>query len=225
MGKGTVVVALAAAVAFTFGLAGAAGAAKPPFEEFGAARVLTPKNPVVRAGTGHEFVAQVKLADYIPADFDETQYGGIERDFVNGVPIGTLDGNISVQYFLKSPVNCFGGVPRVQLAIDADNDGDFDKNAFGYLGAPPSFNACTQDAWTSQDLTADAADNQGVWDLSQLGGGMTMSWDQAETYLAGADVLSASVVIDATWAGFAGGDGKGRAFFDNVRLGDATFRK
>jgi hypothetical protein len=49
---------------------------------------------------------------------------------------------------------CFGGTPRIQLAIDVNGDGRPDGNAFGYYGDPETlFTACPNDNWMYEDFT------------------------------------------------------------------------
>jgi hypothetical protein len=48
--------------------------------------------------------------------------------------VHSLDGLISVDYFLVDGKICVGGSPRIQLAVDTDGDGLSNGNAFGYQG-------------------------------------------------------------------------------------------
>jgi hypothetical protein len=218
----------AALVVATIGLqAPGAGAAKPPWVEFGSGKVKTPKNPAVRAGRGHEFVLRVRFGPFNPATFPNGQAGGIGRPFTPGVPLTSLDGHVSVEYFLKPGVTCGFGVPRVTLRVDEDGNGileDTDGAAFGYLGDPPGFNTCPSGQWVTQDLTADDA-SAGHWDLRQFGGDASNTWEQMEALIGTKIVMGADVLMDSSWTGAIAGTGKGRAFFDNVVLGDRKFRR
>ena len=137
-----------------------------------------------------------------------------------GVKIRTLTDQINLKYFFPSATRtCAGGSPRIQLAIDRDGDGNFDGNAFGYVGHAPFGAGCVSGAWDIVDMT----DAIGRWDLSQFGGGMTMPWDAAvlfmETVFPNHQVLRGSLVDDS--ATFAPG-AAGEAFYDLVTIGHRT---
>jgi hypothetical protein len=100
------------------------------------------------------------------------------RNTPPGFKIAALDHQINLKYYFPAR-SCGGGSPRVQVGIDRDGDGNFDGNAFGYVGHVPFGGACITGEWDFIDMT----DNIGRWDLSQLGGGMTMTWDQAEAFV------------------------------------------
>jgi hypothetical protein len=126
------------------------------------------------------------------------------RNTPPGFKIAALDHQINLKYFFPAR-SCSGGSPRVQVAIDSDGDGDFDQfdadpddgNAFGYVGHAPFGTGCITAEWDIIDMT----DNIGRWDLSQLGGGMTMTWDQAEAFITTTypnhRVISGSLVDDS----------------------------
>jgi hypothetical protein len=111
------------------------------------------------------------------------------------------------------------GSPRLQLAIDSDGDGDFDANAFGYVGNQTFGCGRGQNTWESNDLT----DNVARWDLSKLGGSMTLTWDQMETFLAtnfpNYQILSATLADDS--GGF-NQDAAGKAYYDNLTVGNCV---
>jgi hypothetical protein len=114
------------------------------------------------------------------------------------IKITALDHQINLKYFFPTaPRSCFGGSPRIQLAIDTDGDGNANGNAFGYVGHLPFGAGCITGEWDIIDMT----DNVGRWDLSQFGGGMTMTWDQAEAFITAGfpnhRVLSGSLVDDS----------------------------
>lgn len=118
------------------------------------------------------------------------------RNTPPGFKITALDHQINLKYYFPAR-SCGGGSPRVQVAIDRNGDGAFDGNAFGYVGHAPFGTGCITGEWDIIDMT----DNIGRWDLSQLGGGMTMTWDQAEAFVMTTHpnhkVLSGSLVDDS----------------------------
>jgi hypothetical protein len=149
------------------------------------------------------------------------------RNLPPGIKISALDHQLNVKYFFpNAPRTCSGGSPRLQLAIDGNGDGKFDQfpggpdqNAFGYIGHFPFGAGCLTSEWDIIDMT----DNVGRWDLSQLGGGMTMTWDQAESFVTGAypnhRVLSGSLVDDS--CSFAP-TSCGAAYYDLVTVENRT---
>lgn len=125
------------------------------------------------------------------------------RNTPPGFKIAALDHQINLKYFFPMR-SCSGGSPRVQVAIDGDGDRQFvqfpggpDQNAFGYVGHAPFGVGCITGEWDIIDMT----DNIGRWDLSQFGGGMTMTWDLAETFITNSfpnhRVISGSLVDDS----------------------------
>ena len=118
------------------------------------------------------------------------------RNTPPGFKIAALDHQINLKYYFPLR-SCSGGSPRVQVAIDRDGNGTFDGNAFGYVGHAPFGTGCLTGEWDTIDMT----DNIGRWDLSQFGGGMTMTWDQAESFIATTfpnhRVISGSLVDDS----------------------------
>jgi len=118
------------------------------------------------------------------------------RNTPPGFKIDALDHQIALKYFFPSR-SCGGGSPRVQVRVDTDGDGTGNGNAFGYVGHAPFGTGCITGEWDVLDMT----DNIGRWDLSQFGGGMTMTWDQAEAFIMTAfpnhKVLSGSLVDDS----------------------------
>jgi len=150
--------------------------------------------------------------DVILVDGD-AGFGGISKDLPLGTQAPEIDNQVSLKYFHVPPKTCTAGSPRVQLAIDTDSDGDRDFNAFGYVGSAPFGAGCVTGAWTFNDMT----DAVARWDLSQLGGGMTLSWDAMEAFLAAAhpnyQILRGSVVEDGY---------PGDTYYDNITIGDCT---
>jgi hypothetical protein len=120
------------------------------------------------------------------------------RNTPPGFKIAALDHQINVKYYFPNPPRtCAGGSPRVQVRIDRDGDGISDGNAFGYVGHAPFGTGCITGEWDIIDMT----DNIGRWDLSQFGGGMTMTWDLAEAFITTTfpnhRVVSGSLVDDS----------------------------
>ena len=140
------------------------------------------------------------------------------RKLPPGIRIEALDHQINLKYYFPTRT-CQNGGPRIQLAIDTDGNGVSNGNAFGYVGHAPFGAGCVTGEWDIMDMT----DNVGRWDLSQLGGGMTMTWDTAEA-LIGAfpthQVLSGSLVDD----GCAGGGALacGQAYYDLTTIENRT---
>jgi hypothetical protein len=143
-------------------------------------------------------------------------FGGVSSEIKD--KIDSLDGKLQFDFFLLG-MDCVGGSPRVQLAIDTDGDGVSNGNAFGYVGATsvPFAYICAQKNWTFEDLT----DTDRHWDLSQLGGGMTEPWASAKAFIntnfPGHTVLGATLVADAFSLAM-----QGYSFYDNVILGGGT---
>jgi hypothetical protein len=96
------------------------------------------------------------------------------------ITISDLRNMLSVKYFFEGRT-CAGGSPRFQIRIDETGDGldATDSNAFGYLGNQAFGGGCPPGEWVYEDMTNSAP----KWDLSQLGGAMTMTWDQVEVFL------------------------------------------
>jgi len=96
------------------------------------------------------------------------------------IKITDLRNMLSVKYFFQGRT-CAGGSPRFQVRIDKTGDGATadDRNAFGYIGDVSFGGGCVAGEWVFEDMTNAAT----KWDLSQLGGGMTLSWDAVETFI------------------------------------------
>ncbi len=179
-------------------------------------------------GLGHKFELyfgmddsqdpQNPTNDVIAVDTTGGTIGMALRNMPPGIKIAALDHQINIKYLFPART-CDGGSPRIQLAIDRDGNGQFDGNAFGYVGHAPFGAGCITAEWDIVDMT----DNIGRWDLSQLGGGMTMTWDLAETFVTTTypnhQVLSGSLVDDS--AGFAGG-AAGQAYYDLLTIENRT---
>jgi hypothetical protein len=140
-------------------------------------------------------------------------FGGVSKTLPAGTQAPEIDNQVNLKYYFVPPKTCTAGSPRVQLAIDSDGDGDFDFNAFGYVGHLPFGGGCVTGAWDFNDMT----DNVGRWDLSQGGGGMTLTWDAMEIFLAATypnyQILRGSVVEDGYL---------GKTYYDLITIGDCT---
>lgn len=136
-----------------------------------------------------------------------------------GIKIAALDHQMNLKYFFPTR-SCAGGSPRIQVGIDTDGDGDFDANAFGYVGHAPFGAGCITGEWDVIDMT----DNIGRWDLTQMFPGLfTLTWDQAEalvmTTFPNHRVISGSLVDDS--CSFAP-TACGQAFYDLLTVENRT---
>lgn len=140
------------------------------------------------------------------------------RNLNPGIRITALRNQINLKYLFPTR-SCAGGSPRIQVSISTDGDSEHDANAFGYVGHAPFGADCITGSWDIIDMT----DDVGRWDLSQLGGGMTMTWDQAERFVTSDfpshRVLSASLVDDS--CSFAQ-SACGQAHYDLVTIENRT---
>lgn len=147
-----------------------------------------------------------------------TTIGSAVRNLPPGIKITALDHQLNLKYYFPMR-NCGGGSPRFQLAIDRFGDGTVVNNAFGYVGHAPFGVGCITGEWDIIDIS----DNIGRWDLSQFGGGMTMTWDQAELFIMTTfpnhRVISGSLVDDS--CGFAP-TSCGQAYYDLVTIENRT---
>jgi hypothetical protein len=145
--------------------------------------------------------------------------GVARRELPPGIKIEALDHQLNLKYYFPQRT-CQNGGPRIDLAIDRDGDGNFDGNAFGYVGHAPFGAGCITGEWDIMDMT----DNIGRWDLSQLGGGMTMTWDQAEAFVMTTypnhRVLAGSLTDDGCAGG--GAAACGQAYYDLVTVENRT---
>lgn len=189
----SLIIALAGAVTSTRGEDGGKG---QTFLSFGlVSEVQDPENPT------NEVIA-----------FDATTAtpAGVFRNFHKGTKIVELDNQVQLKYYFVGRT-CTLGTPRIQLAVDLDGDGNSNGNAWGYLGDQAFGGGCVAGQWRFEDMT----NNAPKWDLSQLGGGMTHTWDTMEAFLAAFpnhEVLSGMLVDDPY--------GFGRVYFDNVVMGN-----
>jgi hypothetical protein len=167
------------------------------------------KDPTGVKPTNHTIV----MNESAPTDF------GIAERFLN-VKVDTLDDHIALDYYFVDRT-CAGGSPRIQLSVDTDGDGDHDGNMFGYLGDKAFGGGCPSNVWVHEDMTNSAP----KWDLTQLGGGMSMTWDAAEAHVSTTyplhNVRTGAVVDDSqSFAPTA----TGVVHFDNLEIGNRTYR-
>lgn len=102
---------------------------------------------------------------------------GVFRKINPGTTIEMLKNQVQVKYFFVNRT-CVGGSPRIQLGIDRDGDGQFDGNAFGYLGDKAFGGDCAPGTWVFEDMTNAAP----KWDLGQFGGPQTITWEAMEAF-------------------------------------------
>jgi len=118
------------------------------------------------------------------------------RDTLPGFKIAALTNQLQLKYYFPSR-SCGGGSPRIQIAIDRDNNGVVDGNAFGYVGHTGFGGGCLTGTWDFVDMT-DAVPFR--WDLTQFGLGYH-SWQTAVTAMTTAfpnhRVRSGSLVDDS----------------------------
>jgi hypothetical protein len=191
-------------------------------------------------GMGHKFELQFAMIDdqdphnltndvisVVSTEEFPAGTGVAIRNLPPGIKITAFESQLNLKYYFPAR-SCGNGGPRIQLAIDSDGDGDFDQfdadpddgNAFGYVGHGPFGTGCMTGEWDILDMT----DQVPRWDLSQLGGGMAMTWDQAEAFVTAAypnhQVLTGSLVDD----GCAGGapHACGQAYYDLVTIENRT---
>lgn len=145
-------------------------------------------------------------------------FGSAYKKFGDHVKIHMLTNMIGVKYFFPPSRTCSGGSPRVQLGMDRNGDGQFDGNAFGYVGHGPFGAGCVSGTWDYVDLTDDVPFR---WDLTQLGLGYH-NWPTAvaavNTTYPQHRVLHAVLVDDSGWAA----GGAGCAYYDLFTAGMRT---
>lgn len=140
-------------------------------------------------------------------------FGGVRKVLPLGTKAPDIDNQVNLKYFHVTPKTCTLGSPRIQLAIDTDGNGVSNGNAFGYVGHLPFGGGCLTGVWDFNDMT----DAVGRWDLSQVGGGMTLTWDGMEVFLAAThpnyQILRGTLVEDGY---------PGDTYYDLITIGDCT---
>jgi hypothetical protein len=90
------------------------------------------------------------------------RFSGVRRIFDRKkVQARDLDNQLEVRHRFQEGDSCSQGAPRMQLAIDLDNDGDSEGNAFLYYG-PQSTVGCPDNAWGYDDFTGGDMTIQGT---------------------------------------------------------------
>jgi hypothetical protein len=141
--------------------------------------------------------------------------GAMIRTLGRNVKVADLQNMLSAKYYFVGRT-CAGGSPRFQILIESPLSPYGIGNAFGYLGDQPWGGGCPAGVWTYEDMTNATQ----KWDLSQFGGGMTMSWAQVIAFFA-ADpdhVVRACGLVDDSGSFAAGA--VGTAYYDNVQCFD-----
>ena len=149
--------------------------------------------------------------------------------------IQRLDNMLEFKAYFVAPKSCFGGSPRMQLAIDLNGDRRSDGNAFGYYGPPPAFTACPPNTWRFEDLT----DELPRWDLTQFAcnpaqpqrpcfatPAFVVPWSVAEQLVgafANHTVCSGALVDDTFLATSSPNVMSGIAYYDVISIGRATW--
>lgn len=113
--------------------------------------------------------------------------------------------------------DCFGGSPRIQLAMDTDNDGLSNGNIFVYLGPVPAFSGCAA-GWQSSGNLIGSVETR--YDLTQFGGPFYGTYANAIALLGTAEVLRVTPVVDSGW-GFA--DLEQTILIDNLDVNGEIF--
>jgi hypothetical protein len=133
--------------------------------------------------------------------------------------VHSFDGLISLDYRFTGSKTCGGGSPRIQLAVDTDDNGVPNGNAFGYLGTASFGGGCAlPDRWTHEDFT----DSVARWDLSQFGGSPANTWAAVEAFFSlqpHEQVLNGVLIEDA--CSFVPVN-CGRTYYNTVKIGNLT---
>lgn len=165
--------------------------------------------------------------------FTNYAFGTVSRKL--NVKIDKLDNMVEHKAFFVAPKTCFGGSPRIQLAIDLDGDGQSNGNAFGNFGPLPFGGGCALGSiWDYQDLT----DLAPRWDVSQLTGvgeiptplpgsvnPMLVPWNLLEM-LVGAfpnHLVCTGSLVDDTFLPPGPNTMSGIAYYDLFSMGRATW--
>jgi hypothetical protein len=94
-------------------------------------------------------------------------FGSVSRR-VN-TKIHRLDNMLEFKAWFEVGKTCFGGAPRLQLAIDLDGDGTAEGNAFGYFGAGATTTGCPPETWLFEDLTGGGDNMLGLGPVPSTG--------------------------------------------------------
>jgi hypothetical protein len=122
-------------------------------------------------------------------------------------------------HFNVNAGDCGGGSPRFEIALDTNNDGEFDGNVFVYFGPAPNFTDCRL-GWQSTGNVIGNTD-AGRWDTTSFPGGSFGTYAEALALLSGKRVLAVQVVVDGGWV-----RPRGEAVdVDNFRVNNDVLRR
>jgi hypothetical protein len=132
---------------------------------------------------GHNSPAGMQLRSTLPGGF-----GGIDFVVPSGMTLSQLS-TLATDYMFTA-ASCGGGSPRFQINIDG-------KNAFVYLGPPPSYTGCPTDEWQS---TGNLAAPTSFVDTSQLPNGTFYDTFAAADVKYGSHFITGvQLVVDSSW--------------------------
>jgi hypothetical protein len=146
------------------------------------------------------------------ADADAANDASSVRVVNSGVTTFSSLKTLGAQYNVTDD-GCGGGSPRFQIAFG-------DKNAFVYLGTPPSFTGCTEGRWVGTGNLLRSSDAR--FDLSQLGGAQQSTYQQALALLTSQTVSGISLVVDSGWFF---GDKEQTVLVRNVRVNSSLMAR
>lgn len=132
-------------------------------------------------------------------------------------PIAWEDLDVLSTDFNVTDDSCGGGSPRIQIALDTNNDDLFDGNVHIAFGPSPSFAGCTTGWQSTGNLIGNA--DAGRYDYSAFGGSAFTTYSNAPASVLTGKVLRISVVVDGSWSAAAtGGDSEQTVLVDNITL-------
>lgn len=132
---------------------------------------------------GHDSPTAVQVRSTYPGGF-----GGIAFSVPAGMTFGQIS-NLATDYDFTA-ASCGGGAPRFSITIGT-------AHAFVYVGPPPNYTGCPQNAWQS---TGNLATPAGFVDTSQLPGGTFYDTFAAADVKYGSDAVAGiSLVTDSSW--------------------------
>ena len=134
-------------------------------------------------------------------------FGGIDFKVPSGLTFDQVQ-NLGTDYMFTAG-SCGGGAPRFQVNVGG-------KNAFVYIGPPPNYTGCPQNAWQSTGNLATAAS---FVDTSQLPGGTFYdTFAAARAKYGSMAVTGIQLVTDAGWM-----FGTQTVLVDNVRIDNTIY--
>jgi hypothetical protein len=136
-------------------------------------------------------------------------FGGVDFSVPSGLTFAEVQ-NLATEYQFTTG-SCGGGGPRFQINVDG-------KNAFVYIGPPPNYTSCPQNAWLN---TGNLATPASLVDTSQLPGGAFYDTFAAADLKYGSDLVTGiQLVTDGGWSVVGGTQ---VVLVDNVMINDATY--